>query len=689
MPRDGESLATVSAQVLRRELALFAAGAGYAQPGSIPAEMTFMEWCEDLARKGLKVDGRPWSLDNRPALRPIYEAIPSTLEQAHRGVLVIMKGAQLGLTVWEMLADLYLAIRFEPAVLGLFLPSQDLASDKSERRFMRLVRTVPGVYQKLTTRIEAGRLVRMGEGNILTRTLGESSLLFLWTTGRVSTESRPMDILSYDEVQEMTLEQIDKTDERMSASQVRFKMMLSTANWPELDIHYWFNLGTQEWFYTECPSCLKSFELTDHFPACIQYNTGQVRGVVCDDGTTKEPPTNEYVYVCPSCAGWLADTQRGAYVARNPGARVRSFQINQIQSPTITARDMMEGWNRAITGDQRKTFFNRKLGKPYIDQDQLPVTMAHCEAAAQEGMRLGLQWERKAATGGYVMGIDQMGGFNAVLVKRRLPDGRQALVHAEAVFEADPFARCDQLMRDFAIECCVVEQLPNVNDARRFANRWPRRVFLAGYASSPNSDMISWGDEITRSDRKTSEEDRSRFSVTLQQYKAMQMALFRIRSLQCLFPDPAGLEQDVIERGERKRILLLREWVWHHFTKTALVVEEDEDTRKPKPVVRKVGLDPHFAFANMLCDVAWSRLHGTTMMILNDQPGRPTQEGDLARVVEKQMPGLPAHVLGMLDQPKPGTCGACEAYREGGACSARGLVVGQDDPACVMFVAKS
>ena len=34
---------------------------------------------------------------------------------------------------------------------------------------------------------------------------------------------------------------------------------------------------------------------------------------------------------------------------------------------------------------------------------------------------------------------------------------------------------------------------------------------------------------------------------------------------------------------------------------------EDEETRKARGKVLKVGIDPHFAFANMLCDVAWAR----------------------------------------------------------------------------------
>ena len=132
------------------------AGAGYGRPGSIPPEMTFLEWCLDLAAKGLEVDGRPFTLDDRPSLIPLYEAIPTTKEQAARRTVVLMKGAQLGATVWEMLADLYMAIKFEPAVMGMFLPDQALAGDKSKRRFLPIVRSIPDVHRKLTTRIDGG-----------------------------------------------------------------------------------------------------------------------------------------------------------------------------------------------------------------------------------------------------------------------------------------------------------------------------------------------------------------------------------------------------------------------------------------------------------------------------------------------------------------------------------------------------
>ena len=49
----------------QKYLALFLASAGYSSPGSIPAEMTFLQWVEDLASKGLMVDNHPFSLAER------------------------------------------------------------------------------------------------------------------------------------------------------------------------------------------------------------------------------------------------------------------------------------------------------------------------------------------------------------------------------------------------------------------------------------------------------------------------------------------------------------------------------------------------------------------------------------------------------------------------------------------------
>lgn len=642
---------------------------------AVPADMTFISWCEGLSERGLMVDGIPWRLDDRPSMRPLYEAIPATIEDARRKTLVLMKAAQMGATTWMMLAIIYMILKFSPMVVGSFLPDQSTAGDISERRFLPIVRTIPEAYQKLTTRVTPdGSLIRVGEGNILTRIMQNCAVLFLWTSGKLTTESRPMDALIYDEVQEMLLEDIDRVYERMSASRIRFRIMASTSNIADLDIDFWYKQGTRNAWHTKCPTCGTMSDLSQHWPDCCVYNLGQIEGA----------PLLDWVYVCSDCSGWIEDTQRGHYVPANPEASVISWHISQIQSPTISAREMSEAWNRAVTGDQRKTFYNRKLGLPYIDREQLPVTMADCIGCVEEGMRIGLTWQTSGNE--CYAGIDQMGGYNVIIIKRRLPDNRQAVVHVEAVFDNDPFARCGELMDAFGVAICVVEQLPNVNDARRFANKYRGRVYLAGYVG-PTADMLTWGDVQSRSDRKTSEEDRTRFTVNLQQYKAMQASLFRIRNRHCLFPDPSLLEQEVIERGERKRINITRDWVFLHFTKTALVVEQDAETRAPKPKVVKLGIDPHFSFANMLCDAAWARNHGSSSFIMPQGPAQfDPPKTDLAQRIEAQMPGLPRHVVAMLDEQPEGTCGRClNSSADGRQCILRGLAIAPSDASCSLY----
>lgn len=645
---------------------------------TIPEGVTFRDWCEQLGREGLRVDGRPFTLDDRPAMAWVYDQVPSTVDEAYRFVLVIMKCAQVGFTVMEMLAAIYLGLRFGPCTVGMFLPDMNLAGLKSSERFMPIVRTVPQAYDLMTMEAADGSGKKKGEGNVRTRRIGDAMFIFSWTSGRATTESIPMDVLSFDEVQEMTLEQIEKTYERLSASKVRFMQMGSTANWPDADIHHWWKRGSQHEFHTECPECGTKKPLLDYFPECIRYD--------------KE--TDRYHYVCPN-GHRIHDTQRGEWIPANPDAdppieydvpyrdrrlRIRSIQFPQFLSPTISAEEIIFAFNNAT---DMKNFYNRKLGKPYLDPSLVPVTLEHLARCVEAGKAAGVTWKARAQD--TYMGIDQMGNFNVVVIKERLPDGRQAVVHVEEIYSGDPFARCSELMRQYGVAVCVVEINPNYNDAKRFANRHKGRVFICDSFGSLKEDMIQWGDgpKLDTSDRRTSEESRDRYTLRMDQYKCMQVSMARFTAADpvCLFPDPQGLVQEVTEKGITQVVPVLPR-MFHHLTKTALVAEKDEETNKYKRSVKKIGIDPHFSYANMLCDVAWARAHGTSTFILPQE--KPVSEKQ--KQIEEAMPGLPTGVLAMVEDLPEGVCGRCSAYdAENGSCMERNFMVGAKDPGCAIF----
>lgn len=649
----------------------------------IGEEETFLQWCDRLAQDGLEVDGKSFRLDDRPAMRWIYEQVPSTKEEAFGKRIVLMKCAQVGFTVMEMLAMIYMALKFSPAKVGMFLPQQNLASMKSSQRFMPIVRTVPDAH-KLMTENPSG--TKGGEGNILTRNMGKSVFYFLWTTGKATTESMPMDVLSFDEVQEMSVADMEKTQERLSASDIRWTLMGSTANWPDSDIHHFYKKGSQHRFWTKCPTCGHEQILDEHFPACIKMKPG------VDKVGDQFIERNDYRYVCMECDCVIHDTQIGEWKPElegwkpdDPEAAPMSIHFPQTLSPTISAREMIESFHSATS---MKNFYNRKLGKPYTDPSQVPVTLEILNECARIGMELGVEWENSGEH--TFMGLDQGGLFNVAIIAKRLPTGHMAVIHVEECYGDDPFDRCSELMYQYGVDVCVVEHLPNYNDSKRFAGRHPGKVFLASYQRMQD-DMIRWGDSVPSSaDRKTSEEDRDRYTVSLDQYKCMDVATSRITKHICVFPDPDALVQElkVKERSvESNLVPILRDRVFLHLTRVALVAEQkDDDTRTWNRYVKKIGIDPHFAFAFMLLNIAWSRAHGTTMF-LNPDAVQPNEPSAVAQKVKQAMPGLPDGVVAMLNLPD-GVCGRCIAFEEG-RCTERNFLVGERDPGCEMFIGKA
>jgi hypothetical protein len=647
----------------------------------IPDCMAFRQWCEKLAVDGMKVDGQPFRLDDRPAMCWVYDQIPNNADEAYRYILVIMKCAQVGFTVMEILAALYLGIKFGPCTVGMFLPDMNLAGIKSTERFMPIVRSIPPVHALMKQDAADGSGRKSGEGNVNKRRLDDALYIFSWTSGRSTTESIPMDVLNFDEVQNMTVDQIEKTYERLSASKIRFMLMGSTAKYPEADIHHWYLRGTQHRFHTECPTCGAAKPLDDYFPKCIKFDT----------------VTDRYRYVCES-GHWIDDPQIGQWIADMPEAdrgvemgvakinrrlRIRSLHFPQFLSPTISPDEIITAYGSA---QDMQNFYNRKLGKPFLDPSQIPVSLAHCAACVAEGMRIGLQWKTRARD--TYMGIDQMGNFNVHVIKERLPDGRQAVIHVEETYSDDPFARSDELMRLYGVAVCVVEINPNYNEAKRFANRHPGKVFICNSFGTVDEGMIQWGDapKLDTSDRRTTDEDRDRYTLRMDQYKCMQVSMARITGVLCLFPDPQGLFQEVPENDRMTMVAILPR-TFHHFTKTALVAERDEETNKYKKAVKKIGIDPHFSYANMLCDVAWARSHGTTTFMI---PNHTSTENPM---VETKNLGLEI-IRDKLDDIKADAnmkqlCGNCISYDDvDGMCMQRWFKVRSTDVGCPLWVRK-
>jgi len=58
--------------------------------------------------------------------------------------------------------------------------------------------------------------------------------------GLVTTESLPLDALVFDEVQQMSLAEIETAEQRLAASELGLILRVSTANFEDADIDYYW-----------------------------------------------------------------------------------------------------------------------------------------------------------------------------------------------------------------------------------------------------------------------------------------------------------------------------------------------------------------------------------------------------------------------------------------------------------------
>lgn len=661
--------------------------------------MSFTRWA---TTSHFIADREPVNLKEWPHLKPLYDAVPADPTDMD---ICVMKSSQGGASIWAMLLVLYVALT-RRCQLGYFLPTRDHAMIFSNERFLRLCRDNAAIYASLgdldaqTRAIAEGRTAHPDEGSKSIRRVMRSVVFFTYMGGVVTTESLPLDGLVFDEVQEMLLREIEKTEERIAASTLKLRVRVSTANFQGADIDYYFQRSTQEVWTTRC-KCPDGVVLADqwdpeHGPLCIRQHNALT------------------YWWCPVCESQVFPHE-GSYVARNPGHTRRGFHFPQFCSPRQTAASILTKWRERV---DTKNFYNRVLGRPFTDPKTQPITEQHLAAAQDSSLSWGpVLGEHDPAAGSVVMGIDQMGFDNHVVIACRWYD-RMRVLYAEIVKSSDPWVRCAQLMRQYRVRVCAVEALPNFNEAHRFARAHDGRVWVVNYADLIDQ-MVTWGDRPRDkvSIRKTDEEARARYVATVDQYRMMSWALGQWTTGRVVTPDARGLWQEL--PGEGGRMVPTQIWrdiFWMHMQRVALVTEEiagRETERRLRRAVKKIGIDPHFAYTFMLLCVSWVRIFGTEQLLPLDvlPPNYEKTFTNLSPDVEETTRGYAAQLQERIEavdgvgpigtnatQPPPvmdglgpgpsmadlaAVCGHCTNYRaRDGRCLLREFTVTPELAAC-------
>lgn len=589
-----------------------------------------LDFIETLIEAGVPADvNRPLTFEGREFWRDIYE----TMDKPR---FCVKSSAQVGKTIMLFygLAALAHLLYFRGVGIwhGLYLPTQEMVRAFSKGRLAPILNAIGQV-----SGVRCGSTAEGADTDKLLRDLlplveedqrddfidsfnfkriGNSYVYMAWMKGMLR-DALPLDVLWFDEVRLMDPSQVDRVRKRVSGSKYGWIGYTSTAGLPGDAIDAVWEQSDQRHFHNFC-RCSDGVELNKEWPHCVRERRNPAS------------PHERFYLVCPRCDTEIDDPGYGRWIAHKPETGLfPGFNPHQL----ITQRPLwqiMEEWTR--TGRNTGEFYNSTLGLEYIDDEACPITLPVLRSC----VNTDLMWARPGDVRRCAMGIDQMGGVCYFDLSEKTKDGSRRIVHLEIRWDLDPFKRAAELMREYDVSVCCVEGLPNYNDALRFANEFPGRVFVVSYGDVKDADL-QWGDrqKDPEAKRKVSQEARTRFTVRIDYTKMLDALASNWRDRRAELPDPAGIFQEVQDEHGKPFVCALGEEVFFDHlrriarrkqveTKIASNMEIAEETgierhywvklaKAPgeagRPVsIRGAASDPHFAFADALNWVAWTRL---------------------------------------------------------------------------------
>lgn len=474
----------------------------------------------------------------------------------------VMKGAQLGMTEVAINRAFFTVDVLKRDVLYV-LPTALNASDFSKSRFNTALLYSPYLKGLFTDTNTVG-LKQAGGVNLYIRgSRGDSNM-----------KSVPASVLILDEADEMDQKQIWLALERLSGQKKKTVFSLSTPTIPNYGIHKLFLQGTQEHYHFKCPHCSKRTELI--YPECLE---------ICGE-TITDPDVKRSFIKCMECGHKLEQESKPEFLARaiwEPSVTGvdedhRSFYVNQLYSYTVNPGELALAYFRGV-GDEAAMveFHNSKLGLPYIP-DGGQVTESEIDNAIRPYFKEN-QRPEIGSMSTIVMGIDQGKMNHIVIVEFTLRGAGDlnaaafAKVLAEFKLPGDDFSTLDPLMREWQIKAAVIDADPQINDARRFARRFPGYAYLCRYRRG-----------VTGKELQVSEEDSGAPIVTVDRTNWLDASMGRFHSDRVHLPADTSLE-------------------FKDHIKALVRTYEKDEQGNPKAVYLNTGPD-HYAHAFNYAEIA-------------------------------------------------------------------------------------
>lgn len=448
---------------------------------------TCSRWAEKRRVMGNPFPG-PYSYRYHPWCRELHDS------KAQWNVS--MKSAQAGFTEVGINITLYTIDVLKQNVLYV-LPTLGEASDFSRTRFNPALSLSPYLKSVFTD-----------ANNVGLKMAGNVALYIRGSRGDSNLKSIPVSTLILDELDEMDQSQIELAIQRLSGQLEKKVWFISTPTVPTHGVSLEYAKSTQEHFFFTCPSCnrIDEFRYPESIELCGEdmndpdCHRSRMRCTLCkysyqqweDHGIIRQD--DKLAALCntgswrPTVSG-VDDNRRG-------------FSINQLYSYTVTPAEIAVAHFKAQINQYANQEFHKSiLGVPFVgEKSQVTDEMIQRVMRPYRCKELSIQpGDQRMIT----LGIDQGKWSYWIVCEWSYPDLSLDLnssafcrvLDMGKFYEEDWEVIPDRLMQEWQIRACMVDADPNIQEARRFARRFPGFVWLNRYRQGRTGKEMSIEDD--------------------------------------------------------------------------------------------------------------------------------------------------------------------------------------------------
>lgn len=319
--------------------------------------------------------------------------------------------------------------------------------------------------------------------------------VFLFLKGTISDRnaiSVDSDWNIHDEVNFSDQGVLNKFRSRLGAeTSMGWEYDFSTPTIPGYGVSEIFQKSDQKRWYIRCPHCNKRQHM--------EFETH-----IVDLPRKSIKDKQEYMYICPHCKNEITHETiiQGEFIAERPeNTEYSGYHIDKMLTKSATALiESKESYRRVAD------FYNFDLGRSYTER-----TVSLSEEVIRDCFNSHLKfWSSAKPEDGVVLGCDQGDTLWAIFSRRNPINGKRQIIYMEEIDEKDcpnndPFARLEELIQRYNVQCGVIDMNPNKNDVRKLCLRYPGVIFMATYAAYKGEIItfpnIEKGDMVVNIDR--------------------------------------------------------------------------------------------------------------------------------------------------------------------------------------------